>query len=212
MNYDPEATVDDGSCDLQNDECGISLEAYLDSSEQFLIIDPDFFTTDYPVTILWNMGDGTAVFDEGLGDTYLYDTTGVYTVCATIYSWQFFENLPLCYATACIEIDAFEFGFTEGFPVFLSDGTVSTKEVSLAKELLFYPNPSADIVRVSGLKGSIDQLRVFSLDGRRIDVDLKGAYSAQGQELNISSLANGTYLVSIESAGSFYTGRLVVAK
>lgn len=55
-------------------------------------------------------------------------------------------------------------------------------------EIMIYPNPSHDIIHVDGIKPT--DLRVFDLHGRML-------LAEQGNQITVSSLPMGTYLLQI---------------
>ena len=72
---------------------------------------------------------------------------------------------------------------------FAEQGTPSAIEsASQAGQIVVYPNPAQDVLIVQGIEAQT--LRVFDLQGRIV-------VTAEGNEVNVSGLENGTYLLQV---------------
>lgn len=74
------------------------------------------------------------------------------------------------------------------------DGETSTKsEIVEAEKLKIYPNPANDVVYIEGAeKGAT--ISLFNIAGKELT---KKVASEETNEVNVSSLANGTYLLRV---------------
>lgn len=73
-----------------------------------------------------------------------------------------------------------------------------------ADSFSIYPNPAKDILKINGAKSA--QVTISTLDGRRVKtVD-------HVSEVNISGLANGTYIVTIREGQKVSTQKLIIEK
>ncbi|NEN24953.1 T9SS type A sorting domain-containing protein [Cryomorpha ignava] len=210
QNYNPQATIDDGTCDLQNEECNLGIEMYQDSITGAIHFDIDIYSTDYPIDIFWDFGDGSPISSEWWTQ-HTYDSIGTYQVCATLYAQQFFEQEPLCYDETCITITPDDFGLNgSGLIIFNGDDT-GIKTISNVSELSLSPNPVRDIIRLTLPQNqSLKKIKVYSLDGRLVmGVPDLQSNNQQG-ELNVSQLASGSYILRAEgTGGNLYSGRFV---
>ena len=65
--------------------------------------------------------------------------------------------------------------------------STSTENIS-ANQILIYPNPTQDVLLINGIEAQ--DLRVFDLQGRLLKTE-------NGTQLNVSDLAEGTYLLQV---------------
>jgi len=79
---------------------------------------------------------------------------------------------------------------------FYGSTTVSIDESEPANKTLIYPNPTQDILHLKNMNG-IDLITVYSMDGRKI-MDKKITSSASETNLNVSSVANGSYILILQ--------------
>ena len=86
---------------------------------------------------------------------------------------------------------------------------LSTKEVKPAVAIDVYPNPSTGIVQLSSNE-MIENLSVYDCTGRLVFSEKLNA--AKSQEVNLSFLENGNYLLEIGSGKMVSTRKLVLVK
>ncbi|MFZ1679322.1 MAG: GEVED domain-containing protein [Saprospiraceae bacterium] len=70
----------------------------------------------------------------------------------------------------------------------------------VAKELSVYPNPAKDELNIS-INADIQSIRVFSLEGKEVKIN---DASETKRMIDISQLAPGIYLLSVQSDGEWY--------
>ena len=210
QNYNPQATIDDGSCDLQNDECNLGVEMYQDSITGNMHFDVDIFSTDYPIDIFRDFGDGSSIISDWWTQ-HTYDSAGTYQVCATLYTQDFFEYQPVCYDETCITIDTDVFGLSGPFQIILNDFDTGIQTISKLGELKLSPNPTTERIRFTLPKNqSPRNVRIHNIDGKLVLSlsDLKA--NLEQNEINVAQLATGTYLIFVEASdGSQYSARFV---
>ncbi len=81
-----------------------------------------------------------------------------------------------------------------------------------ATGFVVYPNPAQDMIRISGIKtDEYDQLQVVNMSGA---VVMKRSLSGTDAQINVSSLADGVYLLVLRSAAGSpaKTSRVVIRK
>ncbi len=82
----------------------------------------------------------------------------------------------------------------------ITKGSTVTKDNNLAvndinqKNIIVYPNPAKSFIKISGLQKSTDY-EIFSIDGKSI----KKGISNPDSEINISTLAKGTYVLKFNN-------------
>jgi hypothetical protein len=85
-----------------------------------------------------------------------------------------------------------------------SNGILSTEEVTNnGTNILFFPNPSNDFITFS-TKDAIGSLSIFDVNGRLIR-----SFVNITNQLDVSFLENGVYLLQRESASQFQTAKLI---
>ncbi len=88
-------------------------------------------------------------------------------------------------------------------------GTVAVKETKAAKaSIKVFPNPASEVIQVTGITGSTVQLSLVDLNGR---VVLTKEYSdAAIVELNVQSIAKGTYVLKVVSDKAVVSSLVVI--
>ena len=71
---------------------------------------------------------------------------------------------------------------------FAQQGTATNPENITDAEIVLYPNPTQDILIISGIEAQM--LRVFDLQGRLLKVE-------NGTQVGVADLADGTYLLQV---------------
>ena len=87
--------------------------------------------------------------------------------------------------------------------------TLTVEELGLndyfAQGLSMSPNPARDFVRLSSTNGSIDQVQLYSISGKEIDLGF--STTEEGANFDVSGLAAGIYFVTINHS---VTKKLIV--
>ena len=71
-----------------------------------------------------------------------------------------------------------------------TSGLVTTTNNATTKSIVIYPNPTQEILIISGIESQI--LRIYDLQGRLLK-------EGNGTQINVSNLANGTYLLQVDT-------------
>ena len=80
--------------------------------------------------------------------------------------------------------------------------SVSLEELSGLSDVVVYPNPTSSILNIN-LDEEIEKIDIYSLLGRKVG-------TSTNTQMDISNLANGIYLLSIETKnGKIGTKRIV---
>jgi hypothetical protein len=205
LNYNPEATIDDGSCSYDF-ECGISFDVVADSSggNTFYIIPSENIVN--ASSVLWEFGDGTT--STQFYPMHIYENDGPYTLCLFVTFED--DNGNFCQISYCEILDGSIFGgsgvLSGGFTInVIQSGTLSNN-VSLAeKEIAVYPNPTNDIATVSFMSHQSDKLtlRVTDLTGKVLEQKvISSSIGQQKIQVDLSEFPQGLYLIGLEQNGS----------
>jgi hypothetical protein len=205
LNYNPEATIDDGSCSYDF-ECGISFDVVADSSggNTFYIIPSENIVN--ASSVLWEFGDGTTSTE--FYPMHIYENDGPYTLCLFVTFED--DNGNFCQISYCEILDGSIFGgsgvLSGGFTInVIQSGTLSNN-VSLAeKEIAVYPNPTNDIATVSFMSHQSDKLtlRVTDLTGKVLEQKvISSSIGQQKIQVDLSEFPQGLYLIGLEQNGS----------
>jgi hypothetical protein len=209
LNYNPLATIDDGTCYYDTTEyiCQASFEIVSIDEENDVVYIENTSYSDVEVFYFWDWGDGT--FSEGEFPTHTYAEAGLYTICLYIES-------EFCWDSYCDTIfydpeGLIGDGTVDGMVVMtgwtvnvIDESSVGVAEFEEFNDFSLYPSPANDIVyiRYEGSSNTILQLSIRDLQGRIV------AMSAESQqvgnnlyELNVSNLSNGSYFIEALSDG-----------
>jgi hypothetical protein len=82
--------------------------------------------------------------------------------------------------------------------------TLTVEELGLndyfAQGLSISPNPARDFVSLSSARGTIDQIQLFSITGKAIDLHF--SISEEGADFNVAGLQSGIYFITINNSVS----------
>lgn len=82
---------------------------------------------------------------------------------------------------------------TTGIMKFQGDLALATSEVGVKSNLKVFPNPATDVVNITS-NNKIEAVSVIDLAGRKVQ-------AAKGSQINVSSLAKGTYILQVLYGG-----------
>ncbi|MEM1320061.1 MAG: alpha-amylase family glycosyl hydrolase [Bacteroidota bacterium] len=104
-----------------------------------------------------------------------------------------------------------EVQFSEARQVYIFDLNLSTSTNTLAKaapQLAIFPNPSQDriVLEINDVQANILEYRIFSSEGRLMQ---SGQYR-RGEQLNISGLSSGLYVIEVAADGRQLEAQLMV--
>ena len=108
--------------------------------------------------------------------------------------------------------DAHDHSLTEQFEITIVEnqsGTAAVKE-EMFRDVTFYPNPASDHITLETGRSGVNrvEMEIYSMTGQQC----YSCYAGNGERVNLSDLANGTYLVRIKTEeGSAYR-KLIIAK
>lgn len=79
--------------------------------------------------------------------------------------------------------------------------SISSKELNAQNQILVYPNPSKDLITIKTNNDSKFNISIIDIAGRKL-----GSYFqiASGQNIDVSSLSPGTYILELELNGEKY--------
>jgi len=223
LNYNPAATIDDGSCIYDNGGGDSTF------CEAFFIAFPDS-TGDNTIWAInlsqgenldyfWDFGDGSTSSEEF--PQYTYEGDGPYNLCLTVIGGT--ANGFTCTSTYCQEIGADMFpGFTEGgisgapsqgFQLnVIADMANSIIEEELFSSFTVYPNPTAGAVTIQfdALQPATGQLQMFDLQGRQVVVERQNFNSGSNViSLDMTDVESGIYILSVSAGKTSKQQRVV---
>ncbi len=209
LNYDPDAEIYDGTCDLQNDGCSLSLEATLDTLNGTIQLTCSIYSIDYPWLILVDFGDGSPLIEATPNMTHEYTEPGVYEVCATIHTIAFFDQVPLCYDGACVTFDAENFGMDGSFSAGFTEIILSSQKAPNKVHFDVFPNPAGNMVTVRLPDQSQEATyTILTIEGR---VVISGPLNDSGNQIDVRGLSGGLYFIQVKlSDGNYASQRLIV--
>ena len=214
LNYNPNATIDDGSCVYDNtgeDPCNASFIAFADSSGANTIWVVNTSSGEN-LEYLWEFGDGSTSTEQF--PVYTYDGDGPYNLCLTVTSGTPNGGL-MCTSTYCEEIsaDMFEGVQSQGFQLNVIESiAASIDEVELISSFDTYPNPvtSTLTIEFESQVNSNGQLQIVDLAGHLVfDQSVKLIAGHNKNVLTLDNLQNGIYLVVLRTDAVAVQQRIV---
>tara|TARA_R110001592_G_scaffold243783_1_gene504875 strand:+ start:118635 stop:119894 length:1260 start_codon:yes stop_codon:yes gene_type:complete len=157
----------------------------------------------------WDFGDGTTISAQYPSHTY--NSIGVYGVCLTITAVDS-TGIDTCVSTYCdsIGFDAngnLVYKGMTGFTINVIDpATIGLEDKVLESSLSLFPNPANDKAQLTW-EASLDvqNVAVYSISGQKL-ID----YQPNTNQVEISDLESGAYLVRVSSKTATKTLRLII--
>lgn len=215
-NYNPDATVFDGQCDLDNGECSFSFSFELDTLyNNGVMIVKDVYATDVPWYVFWDFGLGEPPVDLW-GPIFIEDDEPLYICTEMISYWSdWFAGgpvIPMCYHEYCEWFYPADWD-PEGNGIMLFDeDALSTREEKIAVDVTIYPNPASDIVmlRTGEMPGTFTHLSVISLQGKVLMQQSVSLTANDEHSFNLRNVPAGMYIVALEGPTHSSRIKLVV--
>lgn len=195
LNYDPDATVDDGSC-IYPPTCEFSLLAVPDTTDpDALEILVDFDYADL-VSVFWDFGDGNTSTE--FYPTHTYIDSQPYELCCTA---TFAVDSITCTATACTFLyDPSPGGAGFSFALRNESSTGLNENIGGAV-LKLYPNPARDYIdwRLTEALFAVNSVEIFSVTGRLLRRDIY-THTSKGR-IQLNDFSPGIYILQV--SGNF---------
>ena len=210
LNYNPEATVDDGSCVYDSTFCSIDFSVIPDSSGQNVIWVVPSENLASATELEWSFGDGTTSTD--IYPSHQYDGEGPYTICLSGYMEA--EGVS-CSFEYCEEISADLIGGRElGFWVNVIENaeTVGIENAAQPEPLTLMPNPTTDIVN---LKFSVEStsevdIAIYTTAGKLILKQRRAVNSGENYlQLDMQGLSDGLYMIEMSTDKGKRFGKVI---
>ncbi|MGK0363839.1 MAG: hypothetical protein ACI85O_000893 [Saprospiraceae bacterium] len=156
------------------------------SENELTLVNPQNLPDDF--SLQWYL-DGELLVGE-IGQVICMEVSGDYTLIVT-------DNETDCTAEH------------DNFQVFFPNEGCAMSPVNnlIVNNIRIYPNPARDFIQIELPDLTIEEMSVYDMRGVAVwrgEADLRDRYS-----LDISSFANGVYLLKIENEGEIYRGRFV---
>ncbi len=214
-NYNPQATIDDGSCYYEFD-CDVSFTVYPDttgSNTIWVVPDVNLWNAE---SVFWDFGDGTTSTE--LFPEHIYTGDGPYTLCVSVLFSQ--PNGAFCEVTYCVVITADMLdgaGFQSGFMLNVIENAdvLSVDTASIFSNLSLWPNPTKNYLNLkfNTLNASDIKISIMDVSGKMVHQELFGSHVGEmNKEIDIRNLAPGMYLVSLQNEFGIATERFVVSR
>ena len=154
-------------------------------------------TPDLPAglgnTIIWTIN--TTQFATTNDPTHTVATSGTYIVCMAVIDITCL-NSPIIF---CDTVTVTSNG----------GGTVGVSEKDLAKSVSLFPNPSNGKVNLVSDIANVENISVYNAIGEIVLEDKKPTFK---NELDLTTLPNGVYIVKIKTEAGFVTKKLTLTK
>lgn len=157
---------------------------------------------NYPANITgatWYWGDGSS--STGLYPSHTYSAAGSYSTCVTISVSCSSLTATYCYVATIFKVS--ESAQMIALNVKPSSGVTGIKDQKLDNKVSIYPNPNnGEFVLELNTNDRESTIYIYNIMGEKV---AQKQVSGGKQTVDVSYLANGTYIVNINSAeGSMY--------
>lgn len=215
INYNPWATIDDGSCLYDVFDCDALFEIVeIDDAEDVIyILNSSVFNEDYD--FFWDFGDGNTSTDPLPIHEYTED--GLYTVCLTIIG-------PDCEDTFCLDIYYENPGIASGgnndqvvnggFSINVVDSWNSIGDIAETIDFNVYPNPTSGLFNVS-ISENLTEVNMIVTDITGAKVwESNNISTASGDVVTIDgqTFAEGMYILQVNTGNAVSVKRFNVVR
>ncbi len=217
INYNPSATVDDGSCTYQFD-CSIDFLVVPDSTGDEIIWIIPTQNILAATEVLWDFGDGTTSTE--LFPSHQYNGDGPFTLCVTA-SFASGDS-STCSITYCVELSGAMvggsgFGAGSGFTInIINENTVlGVEETELISSLSVWPNPTANHLNIQyeNLANESQILEVMDITGKIVIQKQLGATVGEvNHSIDVNSLPSGIYVLRLSASNFSQSKRFIISK
>ncbi len=217
------------SVTVRDNNTQVGLTTRQDIQLKFLNIGPfkvtsqaenDYWTQNYPATITWDVAgtdaneidtqnvkillsvDGGKTFDYVLAESVPNNGKYDFTVPADITLTKEARIMIRAIDNVFLAVNATNFEISN---------KLGTSEISSKDLATISPNPSIGIINLEFTKSfTTGKITVTDLAGRTVYTNTLN--SSKSQQVNLSNLGNGVYLVSIETGNEQFTKKLIIKK
>ncbi|MEX2379775.1 MAG: PKD domain-containing protein [Vicingaceae bacterium] len=191
--------------------CNASFTVEKDSSTNFNVIVYNHSSNETSHVYSWDFGDGQSASVRN--PNHNYQNFGNYFVCLTIT-----DSIYNCNFTYCDTIGMDSLGNlnkSPGFGLTVKDPLLTSIQENEQSELdvvSIYPNPAKNTISIdlSGIEKAVN-LRLMDLSGK-IVLSKTNVQAGNVNQLNISTLSDGFYFLSIESENNRKIEKIIKVK
>jgi poly(beta-D-mannuronate) lyase len=94
---------------------------------------------------------------------------------------------------------------------FYKASSLSANDITFENDIVIYPNPAKDMLYIKNVSQNVEVIKLYSIEGRKI-LERNLSSSNAFKELNVSSLKNGIYIISIEDGKNTISRKIVISK
>ncbi len=222
LNYDPLATIDDGSCILNCIWPTVAYDSHcMQGDMQNFYVDIDLTAlgngAPYTITNSYNNQQqvmtlmGSVVMGPFPNNTQVVIQVTSNTIECLLTSQPMAENCNVTGVFGCIDPDALNYNPDAT----IDDGSCIYVGVEEIENLHFtmYPNPARDQITISNTGNSpIANIRVLDNTGRLVKTEQVVISKGNNHVMNVSSLAQGNYVIEILTEGNIEHHNLIIQK
>ncbi|MCY0968258.1 T9SS-dependent choice-of-anchor J family protein [Chryseobacterium wangxinyae] len=137
-------------------------------------------------TTVWSTTSFTASTWTQMTTQFNASTTGVYY-------FGFYHNTPGAAGAVSLALDTFN----------VAGGVLGIKEIDMNNvKFTLHPNPTSEVLNIK-LNSKINSVSVVDMTGRKVDVKI------DGNQVDVSSLPAGTYLINVETKDGISTEKFI---
>lgn len=223
LNYNPDATAEDFSCDFSCDSNDISYSIEeINAADSYITLVANYTSLYEYNEISWNFGDGNYSNEEY--PTHIYEDYGNYAVCVTMWTLTTTEpvdwtmDFDTCQVSFCdsIGITLFapqEDGFTLNIVSELSLGVAEFN--SNISKMEIFPNPANDEITLNFDLKTNEQITysIYDHSGKIIARWNRNLISGlQNEQINLNDYTSGLYLLELTTNDSRQTKTFQIVK
>ena len=92
-----------------------------------------------------------------------------------------------------------------------SNNLLSTNDFGNRNDIVVYPNPTVETVNINSINNSINEVSVYSLDGKLV-ATYRNPMTSDSYSIDVQNLATGIYTLKVETNNGSFTKKIIVRR
>ena len=92
-----------------------------------------------------------------------------------------------------------------------SNNLLSTNDFGNRNDIVVYPNPTVETVNINSINNSINEVSVYSLDGKLV-ATFRNPMTSDSYSIDVQNLAAGIYTLKVETNNGSFTKKIIVRR
>jgi len=96
-------------------------------------------------------------------------------------------------------------------PSCYTNALLSTNDFTTSYDIVVYPNPTAETININSINNSINEVSVYSIDGKLV-ATYRNPLTSDSYSIDVQNLATGIYTLKVETNNGSFTKKIIVRR